>query len=71
MDEAVAEFREAARLEPSSASTQWHLGAALAFQGARDEAIEHLRRAVELDPTNADARRDLDVVLASTRRPRP
>jgi tetratricopeptide (TPR) repeat protein len=70
MDEAVAEFREAARLEPNSASTHWHLGAALAFQGARDEAIAHLRRAVELDPNNADARRDLDVVLASMRGPR-
>jgi tetratricopeptide (TPR) repeat protein len=64
IDEAIAEFREAARLEPDSARTHWHLGAALASRGARDEAIEHLRRSVQLDPRNEDARHDLAVVLA-------
>ena len=63
IDEAIAEFREAARLAPDSASTHWHLGAALASRGAREEAIEHLRRSVQLDPKNADARHDLEVVL--------
>jgi len=67
IEQAVSEFRDAARLAPDAASTHWHLGAALATEGARDEALVHLRRAVELDPTNADARHDLDVVLASTR----
>jgi len=67
MGQAVAEFREASRLAPDSASTHWHLGAALASAGVRDEAIAHLRRAVELDPANANARHDLDVVLASRR----
>ena len=67
IDQAIGEFREAARLAPDSASTHWHLGAALAMTGMRDEAVEHLRRAVELDPGNADARRDLDIVLSSTR----
>jgi tetratricopeptide (TPR) repeat protein len=65
IDSAVAEFREALRLEPDSALTHWHLGAALATRGARDEAIAHLRRSVQLDPTNALARHDLDVVLGS------
>jgi spermidine synthase len=64
IDEAIAEFREAARLEPDSARTHWHLGAALASRGARDEAIEHLRRSVQLDPRNEAARHDLAVVLA-------
>jgi Flp pilus assembly protein TadD len=64
IDEAIVEFREAARLEPDSARTHWHLGAALAFRGARDEAIEHLRRSVQLDPRNEEARHDLAVVLA-------
>jgi predicted membrane-bound spermidine synthase len=65
IDQAIGEFREAARLAPDSAGAHWHLGAALAMNGTRDEAIEHLRRAVELDPDNGDARRDLDIVLAS------
>jgi predicted membrane-bound spermidine synthase len=63
IDEAIAEFREAARLEPDSARTHWHLGAALASRGARDEAIDHLRRSVQLDPRNDEARHDLAVLL--------
>ena len=50
IDEGIAEFRQAMRLEPDSAQTRWHLGAALAYRGARDEALEQLRRAVQLDP---------------------
>ena len=45
-EEAIAEFRDAMRLEPESAMTHWHLGAALASRGAREEAVEHLRRSV-------------------------
>ena len=64
LEDAIAEFRLALRLDPDSAPTHWHLGAALAYHGARDEAVEHLRRSVQLDPGNADARRDLEAVLA-------
>jgi Flp pilus assembly protein TadD len=63
MDDAIAEFREALRLGPDSAPTHWHLGAALAYRGAREEAVEHLRRSVQLDPSNPAARHDLDAVL--------
>jgi Flp pilus assembly protein TadD len=56
------------RLEPDSAQTHWHLGAALAYRGVRDEALEQLRRAVQLDPNNPQARHDLEVVLAASRR---
>ena len=68
VDEAIAEFGEALRLEPDSAATHWHLGAALAYGGAREQAVEHLRRSVQLDPNNPQARHDLDVVLESSRR---
>jgi tetratricopeptide (TPR) repeat protein len=70
VDIAIAEFREAIRLAPGSAATEWHLGSALAMVDAREEAAEHLRRSVELDPSNVDARHDLDVVLASPARRR-
>jgi spermidine synthase len=68
IDQAIAEFREALRLEPDSAQTHWHLGAALADRGALDEAASHLRRSVELDPANEDARHDLAALLAVPRK---
>ena len=64
MEEAIAEFRLALRLDPESAATHWHLGAALASRGARQEAAELLRRSVQLDPNNPQARHDLETVLA-------
>ena len=68
IDQAIAEFREALRLDPDSARTHWHLGAALADRGALDEAADHLRRSVELDPANEDARHDLAAILAAPRK---
>jgi tetratricopeptide (TPR) repeat protein len=59
LEAAIAEFRDALKLEPDSGRTHWHLGVALASVGKRDEAIAHLRRSVQLDPDNVDARTDL------------
>jgi spermidine synthase len=64
IDEAVAEFREALRLDPAAAATHWHLGAALAGRGERAQALDHLQRSVELDPGNAEAQNDLGLMLA-------
>ena len=68
LDEAIAEFRQAVRLEPGSAQSHWHLGAALAYSGDNVGAVEHLLQSVKLDPSNPQARHDLDVVLALDRR---
>jgi tetratricopeptide (TPR) repeat protein len=68
LNQAIAEFREALRLDPDSAQTHWHLGAALADRGVLDEAADHLRRSVQLDPSNEDARRDLAAILAASRK---
>jgi predicted membrane-bound spermidine synthase len=64
LDEAIAEFREALRLDPQSAETHWHLGAALASRGDRADALAHLYRSVVLDPTNGAAHNDLGATLA-------
>jgi tetratricopeptide (TPR) repeat protein len=67
--DAIESFRTAVQLDPDSALSHWHLGAALAETGARDEAIAHLQRSVDLDPTNRFARDDLNAVLAARRTP--
>jgi tetratricopeptide (TPR) repeat protein len=64
VEEGIAEFRAALRLDPASAAAHWHLGAALASRGARAEALGHLQRSVELDPANAQAHNDLGLMLA-------
>jgi Flp pilus assembly protein TadD len=63
MEVAIREFREALRLDPESAVTHWHLGAALASYGATEEALVHLQRSVALDPSNEAAHNDVGAVL--------
>jgi spermidine synthase/Flp pilus assembly protein TadD len=67
-DGAIAQFREAVRLEPDSAAAHWNLGAALVSRGAIEEALDHLRRSVQLDPGNGRARFDLANTLLEVRR---
>src|SRR5947207_3178412 len=67
LDEAIAEFREALRLDPALAAAHWRLGKALASRG-REDAIEHLRRSVELSPENMDERRDFATALLAAGR---
>jgi len=62
LDAAIAEFREALRLDPDFAAAHWQLGRALASRAA-PEAVSHLRRAVALAPENAAARGDLAAAL--------
>jgi spermidine synthase len=62
--EAIAEFREALRLEPDSVTAHWNLGRSLA---SPEEALGHLRRAVQLDPGNGQARYHLATTLFESR----
>ena len=62
-DRAIAEFREALRLEPDSASAHENLGLALASHQAPEEAVVHLRRSVQLDPGSGRAHYALAGIL--------
>ena len=62
--EAIAHYREAARLMPRNAEVRCLLGEALAHTGETDAAIAQLRNAVMLDPKDEHARRNLVAMLA-------
>ena len=64
MSDAVIAFRKAVDIDPNSAPSHWHLGAALAQTGAREEAIGHLQRSIALDPNNQYAQADLAALTA-------
>ena len=55
MDEAIAEFRAAIRVNPDFAIGHYNLGVALKKQGKLDEAIAEFRAAIRLQPDFADA----------------
>lgn len=63
LDEAIAHFREAVRIDPLYAGCRDNLGAALLAQGHVDEAAEQLRVAVRLDPSLPQARVALGAAL--------
>jgi len=59
LDEAIAEFEEAIRLDPDHADAHVNLGTAYHQQGKFEEAIAELQVAVELEPDDATAYRNL------------
>lgn len=59
LDAAVATFKRAIALNPSSARDHYLLARALAAMGQLPAALPYFARAVELDPQNAEAREDL------------
>ncbi len=62
--QAIAHYREAARLMPRNAEVRCLLGEALTHTGETDAAIAQLRNAVLLDPQDEHARRNLVALLA-------
>ena len=57
--EAEQAYREALRLNPTSADTHLQLGHVLKLQGSLDKAEKAYRRSVLLDPTGRNARDEL------------
>lgn len=63
LDEAVAHFREAIRINPTYADAHSNLGLALASQRRLGEAVLHYREAIRLFPGHARAHANLAVAL--------
>ena len=64
-EEALVEFRDAARLDPDNAEIRYNLGAVLLEQGRTSEAIAQLRQAMALRPDLLPAVSTLAWVLAT------
>jgi tetratricopeptide (TPR) repeat protein len=63
VDQAIAEFQSALRMNPGLARAHLNLGGALLRKGELDEAIAHFRQALQLDPRNAKAHGNLGNAL--------
>jgi tetratricopeptide (TPR) repeat protein len=68
LGDAEAAFREAVRLEPTSALYHHNLGTVLNAQQNYGEAEKEINEAVRLDPNNAVFRQNLEIVRANRRR---
>jgi serine/threonine protein kinase len=64
LDDAIASYREAMRLNPGDADAHYNLGHALGKKGLVDEAIASCREAIRLNPGDADAHNNLGNALA-------
>ena len=62
-DGAIAEYREAMRLNPSNDSAHYDLGNAVKEKGALRGAIEEYRAAYMLDPKNLTYKAEYDGLL--------
>ncbi|MGO9923883.1 MAG: tetratricopeptide repeat protein [Isosphaeraceae bacterium] len=63
LEEAIAEYRTAIRLQPDLALAHNNLGNALAGQGKLDEAVAASREAIRIKPDYAEAHYNLALVL--------
>ena len=69
VQDALASYRNAARLDPESGDGQFNLGTALAAARLFREAAAALRRATEIDPASAEAWANLGNVYLDLEKP--
>lgn len=63
VNEAIAQFNEALKIDPNYAVGQSNLGNALLRIGRTEESLAHIERALEIDPRNAEAENNLGNTL--------
>ena len=63
MDDAIAHFQEAVKIEPDEAKFHNNLGNALVQKGRMDEAITHFQEALKIDPNEAEMHYNLGNAL--------
>src|SRR5262249_57404334 len=68
LDEAIAAFREAIRIDPKFALAYNNLGRALNEQKKVPEAVDAYRKAIATDPKFADAHNNLGALLCDGKR---
>jgi len=62
-EKAIAQYREALRINPAYAGAHNNLGVALIRVGRAEEGIEQYYEALQIDPTSANARTNLGAAL--------
>jgi Tfp pilus assembly protein PilF len=63
VEDALAEFAEAVRLDPGSAQAQNNFALALVQTGRPEEAVGHFEAAVRASPDFVEARRNFEHTL--------
>ena len=66
LDSAIAEFREAVRINPNNEMAHYNLGTALGSKGNWDGEIKEEREALRLNSHNDEAHCNLGVALLKT-----
>jgi tetratricopeptide (TPR) repeat protein len=66
IEEAIARFEQALRINPDFADAHTNLGNALRLAGRIPEAIEHFEQVVRIEPDLAEAYNNLGAALAQT-----
>ncbi len=64
IDEAITEFKDAARADPRSGKVHYALGVLYVEKGIVEEAVKELERSLEIDPGNTAAREKLKQIRA-------
>jgi tetratricopeptide (TPR) repeat protein len=67
VDEAVAHYQTALKINPDSAQAHSNLGVALFQKGQLDDAVAHYQKALEISPNSAEAHSNLGVALIQKR----
>jgi tetratricopeptide (TPR) repeat protein len=70
IEEAQAQFSEAARIRPDFALAHLNKGVALANQGKWQEALEEFRITLQLNPANIFARQNLEAIQGKIQTPK-